>query len=128
MKKFKNILFINYGGIGDEILFIPTIKSVKEKFPDSKITLALEPRSKSVQNLVGYIDEVIPVDIKAAGFKKYFNVLRFIISTWFKGFDCVISSGKSPLVAIILFLTFIILISEIKGVEDILNTFLAPST
>ena len=105
MKNYKNILFINYGGIGDEILFLPTIDSVKKQYPDSKITLALEPRSKSIKNLTNKIDEVICVDIKASGLKKYFNILSFIISTWFKGFDCVISSGKNPLVAIILFLT-----------------------
>lgn len=105
MKNYKNVLFINYGGIGDEILFLPTIDSVKKEYPDSKITLALEPRSKSIKNLTNKIDEVICIDIKANGLKKYFNILKFIISTWFKGFDCVISSGKNPLVAIILFLT-----------------------
>ena len=105
MKNYKNILFINYGGIGDEILFLPTIYSVKKDYPNSKITLVLEPRSKSIKNLTNLIDKVICVDIKAKGFKKYFNILKFIISTWFKNFDCVISSGKNPLVAIILFLT-----------------------
>ncbi|MBQ4646544.1 MAG: glycosyltransferase family 9 protein [Candidatus Gastranaerophilales bacterium] len=105
MKNYKNILFINYGGIGDEILFLPTIDSIKKEFPNAKITLALEPRSKSIQNLTNKIDEVICVDIKALGYKKYFNILKFIIKTWFKNFDCVISSGKNPLVAVILFLT-----------------------
>ena len=107
MKDFKNILFINYGGIGDEILFLPTIKSVKNDFPNSKITLVVEPRSKSIKNFVNYIDEIITVDIKASSIKKYLNLFKFIVSTWFKGFDCVISSGKSPFVAVILFLTFI---------------------
>ncbi len=105
MKNYKNVLFINYGGIGDEILFLPTIKAFKDKYPNSKITLALEDRSKSIKNLTKLIDETISVDIKAAGFKKYFNVLKFIISLWSKKFDCVISSGKSPLVAVILFLS-----------------------
>lgn len=105
MKNYKNILLINYGGIGDEILFLPTIDSIKNEYKDAKITLALEPRSKSIKNLSNAIDDVICVDIKAFGFKKYMNILKFIASTWFKGFDCVISSGKNPLVAIILFLT-----------------------
>lgn len=105
MKEYKNILFINYGGIGDEILFLPTINSIKKEFQNAKITLTPEPRSKSIKNLSNDIDELICVDIKAKGFKKYLNILLFIISTWFKKFDCVISSGKSPLVAIILFLT-----------------------
>lgn len=105
MKEYKNILFINYGGIGDEILFLPTIDTIKKDYPSAKITLALEPRSKSIKNLTDKINDVICVDIKAKGLKKYFNVLNFIINTWTKKFDCVISSGKSPLVAIILFLT-----------------------
>lgn len=105
MKNYKNILFINYGGIGDEILFLPTIYSIKKQFPNSKITLALEPRSKSIKNLTDKIDDVICVDIKAKGIKKYINILKFIITTWFCNFDCVISSGKNPLVALILFLT-----------------------
>lgn len=105
MKNYKNILFINYGGIGDEILFMPTIKAFKDKYPLSKVTLALEDRSKSIKNLTNLIDETISVDIKAWGIKKYLNVLKFIKSLWSKNFDCVISSGKSPLVAIILFLS-----------------------
>ncbi len=103
--ELKNILFINYGGIGDEILFLPAIASVKKEFPNSKITLALEPRSKSIKNLTTLIDEIITVDIKAKGILKYINILKFILSTINKKFDCVISSGKSPFVAIILFLT-----------------------
>lgn len=105
MKNYKNILFINYGGIGDEILFLPTLKSAKEEYKNAKITLALEPRSKSIKNLTNIIDDIICVDIKAGGIKKYFNILKFIVTCWFKNFDCVVSSGKNPLVAIILFLT-----------------------
>jgi len=104
-KEYENILFINYGGIGDEILFLPTIKSVKNKYPNSKITLVLEKRANCIKDLTNLIDETINVDIKASGIKKYFNILKLIISLWNKKFDIVISSGKSPFVAIILFLT-----------------------
>ena len=107
MKNYKNILLINYGGIGDEILFLPVISSIKKQYPNSKITLALEARSKAIKDLTKDIDELIFVDIKTNGIKKYLNLLKFIFQTWFKNFDCVISSGKSPFVAIILFLTFI---------------------
>ena len=48
MKNNKKILAINFGGIGDEILFLPTLISLKKEFPNSSITLALEPRSKGV--------------------------------------------------------------------------------
>jgi ADP-heptose:LPS heptosyltransferase len=33
----KRILFINFGGLGDEILFLPTIESIKKEFPKPQI-------------------------------------------------------------------------------------------
>ncbi len=122
MKNYKNVLFINYGGIGDEILFLPTISAFKNKYQHAKITLALEKRSKAIKDLTSLIDEIITVDIKANGLKKYFNVLKFITSLWFKKFDCVISSGKSPLVAIILFLSGIKEKAGYKSKTDFLLT------
>lgn len=104
-KNYKNILVLNWGGIGDEILFMPTIKSLKTSFKDAKITLALEPRSASVTSLCPEIDDVIKVDIKACGLKKYFNMMKFLLAVWVRNFDVVISAGKSPLVAVLLFLT-----------------------
>ena len=35
MKSVKKILLVNFGGIGDEILFLPVIKSVRNKFPNA---------------------------------------------------------------------------------------------
>ncbi len=102
---FKNALFINYGGLGDEILFLPCIEDFKKKYPNCKITLCLESRAKGVKQLTSLIDEIIEVDIKASGLKKYFNVLGLIQRARKGKFDVVISSGKSPLVAIILYLT-----------------------
>ena len=102
---YKNTLFINFGGIGDEILFLPTLRTFKEQYKNSKITLALEERSKSIKNLTSLIDEVICVNIKANGIKKYLNILKFIFEVRKNKFDCAISSGKSPFIAIILFLT-----------------------
>lgn len=102
---FKNALFINYGGLGDEILFLPCIENFKKKYPDCKITLVLEGRAKGIKQLTPLIDEIIETDIKAKGIKKYLNVLGLIKRARAGKFDVVISSGKSPLVAVILFLT-----------------------
>lgn len=101
----KNVLFINYGGIGDEILFLPAIQGFKKLFGDSKITLCLEERAKGIKGLCPLIDDIITVNIKEKGVKKYLNILKLIAKLWFMDFDIVISSGKSPFVAIILFLT-----------------------
>lgn len=104
-KKSKKILFINFGGLGDEILFLPTILSVKKEFPDSEITLALEPRSKGISALTNVIDKMIYADIK--GRDKYFELLKLLFCIWFKNFDIVISSGSNKFISLFLFLTFI---------------------
>ena len=101
----KKILFINFGGLGDEILFLPSIISVKKEFPDSHITLALEPRSKGIATLTNIIDETLFADIK--GKNKYFELLGLLFKIWTKNFDIVVSSGGNKFISIFLFLTFI---------------------
>ena len=72
----KRILAINFGGIGDEIFFLPTLISLKKEFPDSEITLALEPRSKGVKDLTDKIDNFILIDVK--GKNKYLEMLKLL--------------------------------------------------
>ena len=103
MKKPKKILMINFGGIGDEILFLPAISSLKKEYPDAKITLVLEPRSKSVKDLSNLIDDVICVDIK--GKHKYLELFKFILKARAGKFDMVFSSGANNLIPLLLFLT-----------------------
>ncbi len=103
MKKPKKILAINFGGIGDEILFLPALSSLKKEFPEAKITLALEPRSKSVKDLSNLIDDVMCVDIK--GKHKYLALLKLIIKARFGKYDMVFSSGANQLIPLLLFLT-----------------------
>ncbi len=99
----KKVLLINFGGIGDEILFFPTIKSIKETYPNAKIYLALEPRSRSAKHLCKDIDKVLTVNIKSRW--KYFEIIKFLLRTWIRGFDVVFSSGSSKMVSMLLFLT-----------------------
>ena len=99
----KKVLLINFGGIGDEILFFPTIKTIKETYPNAQIYLALEPRSKSAKHLCSAIDKVFTVDIKSPF--KYFEILKFLFKVWLRSFDVVFSSGSSKLVSMLLFLT-----------------------
>lgn len=101
MDKHKKILAINFGGIGDEILFLPTLISLKKEFPKSRITLALEPRSKSIKDLTKIIDDVIFVDIKRKN--KYLELLKFIFKA--RGFDIGVTAGGNKFMSIILWLT-----------------------
>lgn len=99
----KNILAINFGGIGDEIFFLPTLISLKKEFPNSKITLALEPRSKSVKDLTNVIDDLFLIDVK--GKNKYFELLKLVLQARLGHFDMVVSSGGNKLISILLRMT-----------------------
>src|SRR5574344_1335273 len=101
-KDFKNILAINFGGIGDEILFLPTLISLKKTFPNSKLTLVLEPRSKGIKDLTDTIDELILVNVKDKN--KYIELLKLIFEVRKRHFDMVISSGGNKFIAILLFM------------------------
>lgn len=103
MSNFKNILAVNFGGIGDEIFFLPTLISLKKQYPDSKITLALEPRSKSVKDLTDIIDDMIFVDIK--GKNKYLELIKLIFLARKGKFDIAVSAGGNKFISIILWLT-----------------------
>lgn len=103
MKDIKKILAINFGGIGDEIFFLPTLISLKKEFPNSKITLVLEPRSKGIQDLTDTINKLLLVDVK--GKNKYFELLKIIIEAWCGNYDIIISSGANKFISILLFFT-----------------------
>ncbi|MBE7704058.1 MAG: glycosyltransferase family 9 protein [Cyanobacteria bacterium SIG28] len=104
-EKSKKILFINFGGLGDEILFLPTIQAIKNQFTNSHITLALETRAKGVQQITDTIDEVLIADIK--GKNKYFELLKLLFKIWKSKYNIVISSGSNKFISIFLFLTLI---------------------
>lgn len=102
MENFTKILAINFGGIGDEILFLPTLISLKKEFPNSEITLALEPRSKSIKDLTDVIDKIALVDIKNKN--KYVELIKFIFKSRFANYDIGISAGANKFMSIILWL------------------------
>ena len=113
----KKILFINFGGLGDEILFLPTIQAIKNEYPNSHITLALEERSKGIISLTNVIDEVLFANIKqsfsflggriGSGLSKILKLANLLLKIWFGKYDVVISSGSNKFISIYLFLTFI---------------------
>lgn len=103
MENIKKILVINFGGIGDEILFLPTLISLKKEFSDAQITLALEPRSKGIKDLTNVIEDLILVDIKSKN--KYIELLKFILTAKKGNFDLAVTAGGNMFMSIILFLT-----------------------
>jgi len=103
MNEINKILVMNFGGIGDEILFLPTLISLKKTYPEAKITLALEPRSKGIKDLTDVVDEMFLVDVKSKN--KYSQLLKLIFSARKGHFDLAVTAGGNQFMSIILFLT-----------------------
>lgn len=100
----KKIVAINFGGIGDQILFLPLLENIKKKYPDAAITLIVEPRSKHVASLTNLVSKVLICDVKSGknAFAKFIELFKLLKSD---RFDAVVSYGSSPLIAVMLFLT-----------------------
>ncbi len=103
MSEYKNILLINFGGIGDEILFMPVIQSLRKTYPTSKITLCLEGRSSAFVKLTDLLDNHFCIDIKTKN--KYIEMLKLYFKALTGRYDLVIAAGGSPLIALLLFFT-----------------------
>ena len=42
------ILAVNFGGIGDAVLFFPTLQTLRRHFPHAHITVLVEPRCREI--------------------------------------------------------------------------------
>lgn len=101
--QLKKILLICFGGLGDVILFYPLIKTVKDLYPDSKISILVEPRSKVVAEKNSNISKVITFDLKnKPKIKDYLSLINQLRS---EKFDIALSMGRSPMVPVLLFLS-----------------------
>ena len=71
------VLIVNPGGIGDQILLLPTAILIKEKYPSCSIDLITEPRSSCIRDLTNLFSEVREYDFKGElELRKLFRTLR----------------------------------------------------
>ncbi|MBY0550235.1 MAG: glycosyltransferase family 9 protein [Candidatus Obscuribacterales bacterium] len=98
------MLAVNFGGLGDEVLFLPTLKSIKLEHPDWNVTLLTEPRARSIKQLTDTIDEIITFDIKKRPLlpQDYIELISLLRRG---GYDLILSSGSSMQVSVLLFLS-----------------------
>jgi lipopolysaccharide heptosyltransferase II len=99
----QRILAINFGGIGDELLFFPVIQGLRETYPNSRITMLVEPRCAGIGAFNPAIDEVITFDIKAKPGPA--ELMGLVGELRKRKFDLAISSGGSAMVPLLLWLT-----------------------
>ena len=73
------IVILIPGGISDQLLFFPTLQTLKEKYPQASIDVIVEPRSKSTYRVCKYVDEALVFDFQDRnGLADYLNLLGMI--------------------------------------------------
>jgi ADP-heptose:LPS heptosyltransferase len=97
------ILALVPGGIGDQILFFPTIDNLKGRYPDAEIDVIVEPRSTAAYRVSKSVHKVIPFDFKDVnGPADWGNLLGIIRD---REYDVAMSLGRRLGVSILLWLT-----------------------
>lgn len=91
------------GGIGDQILFFPTLEDIKQSYPSAQIDVIVEPRAKGAYRVCKSVNEVIPFDFKdrnsAADWGNLLGVLRD------REYEVALSLGQRRAVGLLLWLT-----------------------
>ncbi len=91
------------GGIGDQILFFPTLDRLKQSYPQADIDVIVEPRSKGAYRVNQSVHEVMVFDFKdrnsPADWGNLLGVLRD------REYDIALSLGQRWAVGLLLWLT-----------------------
>ena len=95
----RRFLLIRPGGIGDAVLLISSICTLKQKFPDASITVLAERRNASAFELCPYVDKVLLYDKPKELFTAIRSKYDVVIDTeqWHRLSAVVARLTKSPL-------------------------------
>ena len=85
-KRYKNILIVRLDRLGDVLLSTPAIKSVRNAYPNSRISVMVRPYCEDVVRGNPYLDEVIIYD-KGGKEKGISGNLSFILNLRRRNFD-----------------------------------------
>ncbi|WGV23542.1 glycosyltransferase family 9 protein [Halotia branconii] len=91
------------GGIGDQILFFPTLDDLKRYYPNAQLDVVVEPRSKAAYRVSKSVNEVITFDFKDRNSLADWGNLVGAIRD--REYDAAIAVGQSWLVGLFLWLT-----------------------
>ncbi len=97
------ILVLVPGGVGDQILFFPTLEDLKTAYPQAQIDVVVEPRATGAYRLCKHVRRVIPFDYKANNsLADWSNILGVIRE---QEYDLALSLGRRWGVRFFLWLT-----------------------
>jgi lipopolysaccharide heptosyltransferase II len=89
LEDVERILAVKLVAIGDLVLLLPSLKALRERFPDGYIALLTNPRVKEVVEGLPFVDEIIYYDVFNAhrGLKGFFYIQTLLKE---KSFDLVV--------------------------------------
>lgn len=91
------------GGIGDQILFFPTLDDLKKTYPESQIDVIVEPRAIAAYRVSKSVRDAIPFDFKGRNSLADFGNLLGVIRD--REYDIALSLGQRGAVGFLLWLT-----------------------
>ena len=96
------VLALVPGDIGNQILFFPTLETIKKQYPQAAIDVLIEPRSKKAYRVCKNVDDVLVFDFQDRNsFADYLNLLGIIRD---REYDALISLKTSWRIKLLLWL------------------------
>lgn len=90
------------GGIGDQLLFFPTLDDLKQNLPECRIDVVVEPRAKAAYQVCRSVDRVLTFDFKGRnGPADWINLLGIGRD---QAYDIGISLGSRSTIGLLLWL------------------------
>ena len=97
------ILALVPGGIGDQILFFPTLDDLRANYPNAEIDVIVEPRAKGAYRVCKSVDEVLTFDFKDRnGLADFGNLLGIIRD---REYDAALSLGRRWSIGLLLWMS-----------------------
>jgi heptosyltransferase-3 len=107
-KNIKKILVIKFRHIGDVLLTIPTIRALKETFPDAGVSVLVNSGTEDVLSGNSVIDELIVFDRAIKNLptvRRYIKEINFLKKIMAGGFDITVDLTGGDRAAIVSFLS-----------------------
>ena len=96
------ILALIPGGIDNQLLFFPTLETLKQQYPQAAIDVLVEPRSKKAYRVCKNVDEVLVFDFQDRNsFADYLNLLGIMRD---REYDAVVSLKTTWRIKLLLWL------------------------
>jgi len=102
-KRLKKILIIKLTSLGDVILAVPSIKAIKENYPQAEVSLLTSKRYASVFYDCPYVDRIIPVE---ENYKSLFYIRDISSKLRRMSFDYIVDLQNNHATHLIAFLSF----------------------